>query len=68
MIFDGPDYAVNFHRHIDIRNVRDIEFDGGAARETVYSVHFNVNWAGVTLKDIMGDLERVLERIITRLT
>ena len=68
MIFDGPDYAVNFHRHIDIRNVRDIEFDGGAARETVYSVHFNVNWAGVTLKDIMGDLERVLERIIMRLT
>ena len=66
-IFDGPDYAVIFHRHIEVRNVKDIEFDGGVARETVYGVHFNVNWAGVNLRDIMGGLEEVLESIITRL-
>ena len=35
MIFEGDDYSVNFHRHINVQNVRDLGFDGGAARETV---------------------------------
>ena len=44
MIFDGPDYAVNFHRHIEVRNVKDIEFDGGVESESeseflLFSIH-----------------------------
>ena len=49
MVFDGDDYSVNFHRHINVENIRDLEFDGGAVRETVYRVHFNANWAGVKI-------------------
>ena len=67
MIFEGPDYSVNFHRHIDVKNIRDLEFDGGAVRETVYRVHLNASWGGVNLSDIMGGLEGVLEDIIGRL-
>ena len=67
MIFDGPDYSVNFHRHIDVKNIRDLEFDGGAARETVYRVHLDANWSGVNLRDIMGGLEGVIEDILERL-
>ena len=67
MVFDGDDYSVNFHRHINVENIRDLEFDGGAVRETVYRVHFNANWAGVNLVDIMGGLEGVIDDIVTRL-
>ena len=47
MIFEGPDYSVNFHRSINVQNIRDLEFDGGAARETVYRVHLNANWVNL---------------------
>jgi len=54
MIFAGDNYAVQFHRHIHVQNVRELEFANGAVREAVYRVHFDVNWIGVNLRDIMG--------------
>ena len=67
MIYSGVDYSVNFHRYINVREVGRLDFAGGAARETVYRVHFDFNWSGVLLRDIIGGLENVLQGILERL-
>jgi len=67
MLFDGGDYNVDFHRFINVRRQGGLVFAGGVARETVYRVRFNADWAGVSLREIVGGLERVFESIIYRL-
>ena len=66
MLFEGPNYAVNFNRNIEVVH-NDLEFDEGVVRESLYRVHFDQSWENRTLTSIFTDLTELLGGIIERL-